>query len=60
MSINTFNGAITLFTRVADLRQTVKPIYPDTSAKPVFRPSPVLKPFERAKPDAFPRFLANT
>ncbi len=51
MSISSLNGVITLFGRVADIRQAVTPIYPDTSGKPAFNPSPILSPFERAKPE---------
>ena len=51
MSISDWNNALTLFGRLMDTRQAIKPIYSDTSEKPPFRPTPVNQPFVRCLPE---------
>ena len=52
MSISDWNNALTLFGRLMDTRQAIKPIYSDTSEKPPFRHTPVNQPFVRCLPEA--------
>lgn len=51
MSISDLNNALTLFGRLMDTRQAIKPIYVDTTEKPPFRPSAVKQPFARCRPE---------
>ena len=51
MSISDLNNALTLFGRMMDTRQAIKPIYTDTTEKPPFRPSKVKQPFLRCTPE---------
>ena len=51
MSISDLNNALTLFGRLMDTRQAIKPIYADTTEKPPFRPSAVKQPFARCRPE---------
>ena len=51
MSISDLNNAITLLGRLMDTRQAIKPIYPDSSEKPPFRPTGMKQPFARCRPE---------
>ncbi len=51
MGINTLSSTITLLGRIFDTQKARKPIHPDTSMKPAYRPVPIHQPLPRVSPE---------
>jgi len=51
VGLSTLNGAFTLLGRFIDTHQAVKPIYPDTSDKPLYHFSSISQPLPRVRPE---------
>ena len=51
MGINTISNTLTLLGRIFDTQKARKPIHPDTSMKPAYRPVPIHQPLPRVSPE---------